>query len=142
MKTIVVDSRTISRAWYVVDATDQMIGRLASKVANILIGKGKVAYSPNQDHGDYVIVINAEKAKLSGTKMETKRYFRHSKYPGGEKFRSFKEQMALDPTKVIVHAVHGMVPKNALGRSIMTKLHVYKDAGNPHVAQKPTPITL
>ena len=127
MKTIVVDSRTISRAWYVVDATDQMIGRLASKVANILIGAQLVA---------------GEKAKLSGTKMETKRYFRHSKYPGGEKFRSFKEQMALDPTKVIVHAVHGMVPKNALGRSIMTKLHVYKDAGNPHVAQKPTPITL
>ena len=142
MKTVVVDVKSISRDWYVVDATDQMIGRLASKVAKILIGKGKVAYSPNQDHGDYVVIINAAKAKLSGKKPETKQYFRHSRYPGGGKFRSFKEQMALDPTRVIEHAVHGMVPKNALGRSIMKKLHVYKDAAHRHAAQKPVPITL
>jgi large subunit ribosomal protein L13 len=142
MKTVVVDVKSISREWFVVDATDQMIGRLASKVANILIGKGKVAYSPNQDHGDYVVIINASKAKLSGKKPETKQYFRHSRYPGGGKFRSFKEQMAMDPRKVIEHAVHGMVPKNALGRSIMKKLHVYKDADHPHAAQKPVPITL
>jgi large subunit ribosomal protein L13 len=142
MKTIVVDSKSIARNWYVVDATDQMVGRLSSKVASLLIGKRKVAYSPNQDHGDFVIVINAEKVKLSGKKPETKEYFRHSTYPGGEKFRSFKEQMQLDPTKVIQHAVHGMVSKNALGRSIMRKLHIYKAAEHPHAAQKPVPITL
>ncbi len=142
MKTIVVNSKSIERHWYVVDASGQMLGRLASKVARILIGKGKVAFSPNQDHGDYVIIINADKAQLSGTKSETKKYFRHSGYPGGEKFRSFKEQMALDSTKVITHAVHGMVSKNALGRSIMGKLHVYKHTEHPHAAQKPVPLVL
>jgi len=142
MKTIVVNSKSIERNWYVVDATDQMVGRLASKVAGILIGKKKVAYSPNQDHGDFVIVINAEKVQLSGKKPETKEYFRHSTYPGGEKFRSFKEQMQLDSTKVIQHAVHGMVSKNALGRSILRKLHIYKSAEHPHAAQQPVPIKL
>jgi large subunit ribosomal protein L13 len=142
MKTIVVNEKSIKHSWVIVDATNQMVGRLASKVANILIGKGKVAYSTNQDHGDYVIVINAEKIKLSGTKPEVKSYFRHSTYPGGGKFRSFKEQMSLDSTQVIRHAVHGMVSKNALGRAIMRKLHVYKNAEHPHAAQKPTSIAL
>ena len=142
MKTVVVDLKSIKHNWVIVDATGQMVGRLASKVANILIGKNKVAYSPNQDHGDYVIVINAEKVQLSGKKPHTKRYFRHSGHPGGEKFRSFKEQMALDPTQVIRHAVHGMVSKNALGRSIYKKLHVYRNAEHPHAAQQPTPVSL
>ena len=142
MKTVVVNEKSIRHGWVVVDATNQMVGRLASKVANILIGKGKVAYSPNQDHGDYVIVINAEKIKLSGTKPDVKEYFRHSTYPGGGKFRSFKEQMKLDSTQVIRHAVHGMVSKNALGRAIMRKLHVYKNADHPHAAQKPTSAAL
>jgi large subunit ribosomal protein L13 len=142
MKTVVVNEKSIKHGWVVVDATNQMVGRLASKVANILIGKGKVAYSPNQDHGDNVIVINAEKIKLSGTKPDVKEYFRHSTYPGGGKFRSFKEQMALDSTKVVRHAVHGMVSKNPLGRAIMRKLHVYKNADHPHAAQKPTSIAL
>ena len=119
-----------------------MLGRLASKVANILIGKGKVAYSPNQDHGDFVIVVNADKIKLSGVKPETKEYFRHSTYPGGAKFRSFKQQMELDSTQVIRHAVHGMVSKNALGRQIMKKLNVYKTAEHPHIAQQPKTISL
>jgi large subunit ribosomal protein L13 len=142
MKTIVVNSKSIERKWFVVDASGQMLGRLASKVATILIGKGKVAFSPNQDHGDYVIIINADKAQLSGTKSETKTYFRHSGYPGGEKFRSFKEQMELDSTKVIMHAVHGMVSKGPLGRAILGKLHIYKNAEHPHEAQKPVPVTL
>ena len=142
MKTVVVNSKSIKHDWYVVDATDQMLGRLASKVANLLIGKGKVAYSPNQDHGDFIIVINAEKVKLSGTKPEVKEYFRHSQYPGGGKFRSFKEQMALDATQVIVHAVHGMVSKNPLGRAIEKKLFVYKTAEHPHAAQQPSPLSL
>jgi large subunit ribosomal protein L13 len=142
MKTVVVNSKSIKHDWVIVDATNQMVGRLASKVATILIGKRKVAYSPNQDHGDFVIVINADKIKLSGKKPHTKRYFRHSQHPGGGKFRSFKEQMALDPTQVIRHAVHGMVSKNALGRSIMKKLHVYRNAEHPHAAQRPAPVSL
>lgn len=142
MKTVVVDTKSIMRSWYVVDATDQMVGRLASKVAGMLIGKRKVAYSPNQDHGDYIIVINAEKVKLSGKKPHTKRYFRHSGHPGGKKFRSFKEQMARDPAEVIRHAVYGMVSKNALGRSIMKKLHVYRNAEHPHQAQMPAQVSL
>jgi large subunit ribosomal protein L13 len=142
MKTVVVDTKSIKHNWVIVDATGHMVGRLASKIANILIGKNKVAYSPNQDHGDYVIVINAEKVKLSGKKPHTKRYFRHSGHPGGEKFRSFKEQMALDPTQVIRHAVYGMISKNVLGRSIYKKLHVYRNAEHPHAAQRPAPVSL
>ena len=142
MKTVVVDTKSIERDWYVLDAADQHLGRLASKAAQILIGKGKVAYSPNQDHGDFLVIVNAEKIVLTGIKPETKEYFRHSTYPGGAKFRSFKEQMALDPTQVIVHAIHGMVPKNARGRAIMKKLHVYAGKAHPHAAQQPKPITL
>ncbi|MBN2037821.1 MAG: 50S ribosomal protein L13 [Chitinispirillaceae bacterium] len=142
MKTAVVNGSSIQRGWFVVDATNQMVGRLSSKVATILIGKNKTAYSPNQDHGDHVIVINAEKIRLSGTKPQVKNYFRHSRYPGGGKIRSFKEQMIKDPAEVIRHAVHGMVPKNALGRSIIKKLHVYKGAAHPHGAQMPKPVSL
>lgn len=142
MKTIVVNEQSIKHGWVVVDATNQMVGRLASKVANILIGKGKVAYSPNQDHGDHVVVINAEKVKLSGNKPETKQYFRHSRHPGGAKFRSFKEQMSQNPAEVIKHAVYGMVPKNALGRATFRKLHVYKGENHPHAAQTPTTVSL
>ena len=142
METVVVNSKSIKHGWVIVDATNQMVGRLASNVATILIGKRKVAYSPNQDHGDFVIVINAEKVKLSGKKPQSKRYFRHSQHPGHEKFRSFKEQMTLDPTQVIRHAVYGMVSKNALGRDIMKKLHVYRNAEHPHAAQKPVPVSL
>lgn len=142
MKTVVVDTKSIKRDWYVLDAADQILGRLASKAAQVLIGKDKAAYSPNQDHGDYIIIINAGKVKLSGKKSEMKEYFRHSTYPGGSKFRSFKEQMELDPTQVIIHAIHGMVSKNARGRAIMTKLHVYSGTEHPHVAQQPKVITL
>lgn len=142
MKTVVVDTKSIKRDWYVLDAADQTLGRLASKAAQVLIGKNKTAYSPNQDHGDYLIVINAEKITLSGKKPEMKEYFRHSTYPGGAKFRSFKEQMALDPTKVIIHAIHGMVSKNARGRAIMKKLHVYSGTEHPHAAQQPKVIKL
>jgi large subunit ribosomal protein L13 len=142
MKTVVVNKETIKREWLVVDAADQTLGRLASKIAQVLIGKGKTAYSPNQDHGDYVIVLNSDKVKLTGTKSETKEYFRHSHYAGGDKYRSFKEQMALDSTRVIEHAVHGMVPKNARGRAIMRKLHVYSGAAHPHTAQQPKAISI
>lgn len=137
MKTAVVNPKTIQRKWYIVDASDMILGRLASEVASTLIGKKKPAYSPNQDHGDYVIITNASKIRLTGRKAETKSYFRHSTYPGGEKFRSFQKQMELDPTKVVMGAIKGMVPKNTLGRQIMRKLHVYAGADHPHTAQQP-----
>ena len=142
MKTVVVPAQSIQRQWYIVDAASLTLGRLASKVAQLLIGKGKVAYSPNQDHGDNVIVINSDRVKLSGKKPETKFYFRHSEYPGGAKFRSFKEQMHLDSSRVVVHAVHGMVSKNPRGRAIMKKLHVYPGEVHPHAAQQPKPISI
>lgn len=142
MKTIVVNSNSIERKWYVVDATDVVLGRLASDVAKLLMGKGKPAYSPNQDHGDNVIVINAEKVVLTGKKEDTKTYFRHSGYAGGEKIRSYKEQQALDATVIIKKAVHGMCPKTKLGRAIEKKLHVYTGAEHPHTAQKPETISL
>ncbi|MBN1576231.1 MAG: 50S ribosomal protein L13 [Chitinispirillaceae bacterium] len=142
MKTVVVPTSSIVRQWCIVDAASQTLGRLASKVAQLLIGKGKVAYSPNQDHGDNVIVINADKVKLTGIKPETKFYFRHSRYPGGAKFRSFREQMSVDASQVVIHAVHGMVAKNARGRAIMKKLHVYTGKQHPHTAQQPKPISV
>jgi large subunit ribosomal protein L13 len=142
MKTVVVDTRKIERGWYVVDAAELTLGRLASKAAHVLIGKGKPAYSPNQDHGDYLVVINADKVRLTGIKPETKTYFRHSQYAGGDKHRSFDEQMKLDSTQVVIHAVKGMVAKNARGRAIMRKLHVYRGAEHPHAAQQPKPLKL
>jgi large subunit ribosomal protein L13 len=140
MKTIVVPTTDISRQWYVIDAANAIVGRLSSRIAQILMGKGKPAYSPNQDHGDYVIVLNSDKVKFTGKKPELKTYFRHSTYPGGKRQRPFKKQMTLDSTQVVIHAVRGMVPKTKLGRAIMGKLHVYKDASHPHAAQKPTPL--
>ncbi len=142
MKTVVVNAKDIERKWFVADATDKNLGRLASKAAQLLRGKGKPAYSPNQDHGDYLIIINAENVALSGNKSEQKEYFRHSTYPSGGKFRSFKEQMALDSAKVVKDAIHGMLPKTTLGRQIIKKLHVYKGDAHPHIAQKPEEIAL
>ena len=142
MKTVVVNEKSIKHGWVVVDATNQMIGRLASKVASILIGKSKVAYSPNQDHGDYVIVINAEKVKISGKKSVTKTYFSHSQHPGHGKFRSYRELMERDPAEVIRHAVYGMIPKGPLGRATYKKLHVYRDDKHPHAAQMPKAVSV
>ena len=137
MRTAVVNAKTIGRKWYLIDADNMILGRLASKVATILSGKEKPAYAPNQDYGDYVVIVNADKVRLSGKKAEKKVYFRHSRYPSGQKFRSFQEQMALDSTKVIKDAVQGMIPKTVLGRSMLSKLHVYKGENHPHQAQKP-----
>jgi len=142
MKTTVINTKDIDRNWFVVDATDVVLGRLASEIAGRLMGKGKPAYSPNQDHGDYIVVLNAEKVVLTGNKEETKTYFRHSGFPGGEKIRSYKEQMALNPAEIIKKAVHGMCPKTKLGRAIEKKLFVYAGSEHPHAAQKPETITL
>ncbi len=142
MKTVVVNTTSIERKWYVVDAQDLVLGRISSKIASILMGKGKPAYSPNQDHGDFVVVVNADKIVLTGKKEDMKTYFRHSGYAGGEKIRSFKEQQALDASVVIKKAVHGMCPKTKLGRAIEKKLFVYAGAEHPHAAQKPETLSL
>jgi large subunit ribosomal protein L13 len=140
MKTVVVNQKSILHSWYVVDASNLVLGRLSSRISSILTGKLKPAYSPNQDHGDNVVVINSDKVKITGKKADMKTYFTHSGQPGKEKNRLYSKQMELDSTKVITHAVKGMLPKTNLGRSMLKKLFVYKGAEHPHAAQKPQPL--
>ncbi len=142
MKTVVVNHKEIKREWYLVDAEEVVLGRLASKVSQILRGKGKPAFSPNQDHGDNVIVINADKIRVTGNKADQKEYFRHSTYAGGGKTRTLRQQMELDSTKVINDAIHGMLPKNTLGRAMIRKLHTYSGPTHPHEAQNPKVLSL
>ncbi len=142
MKTVVANTETIIRKWYVIDAEEKVLGRLVSEIALLLMGKGKPLYSPNQDHGDYIVVINTDKVRLTGKKAETKNYFRHSQYPSGGKTRSFKEQMEQDSTKVLRDAVHGMLPKTVLGRDIIRKLFPYSGSEHPHTAQKPEVLSI
>ncbi len=137
MKTPITPVKPETREWFVIDASDKILGRLASTAAHLLIGKNKPHYSPHQDHGDNVIIINADKIRLSGKKSMQKSYFSHSRYVGGVKNRSFREQMENDSTRVIENAVRGMIPKNKLGRSIRKKLHVYSGETHPHAAQNP-----
>jgi len=140
MKTYAVKAKDIERRWYVVNADGQVLGRLASRIAQILRGKHKPIYSPHLDTGDYVVVINAEKVRLTGRKAETKAYFRHSGYMGGEKFIPFQRMLATHPERVIELAVKGMLPKNALGRRMRKKLKVYAGPSHPHEAQRPEPL--
>jgi len=142
MKTVVVNTDDIKRKWYVVDANNKIVGRLASHLATVLTGKNKPAFSPNQDHGDNIIVINADGVRLTGKKADTKTYFHHTGYAGGKKERPFKKQMTLDSRQVILHAVRGMVPKTKLGRAVIKKLHVYKTGEHPHIAQQPEVLSL
>ena len=128
------------REWYVVDAQDYVLGRLASNIASILRGKNKPAFAPHQDLGDFVVVINAEKVKLTGRKVEQKTYFRHSGYPGGAKTVSFREMIEKHPERVIENAVRLMLPKNTLGRNMLKKLKVYAGENHPHQAQNPKSI--
>lgn len=132
-----VDEVTAQRQWYVVDAQDYVLGRLASNIASILRGKNKAAFAPHQDLGDFVVVINAEKIKLTGKKAEQKTYFRHSGYPGGAKTVTFREMIEKHPERVIQHAVRLMLPKNVLGRNMLNKLKVYAGENHPHQAQNP-----
>lgn len=127
---------TDSKKWYLVDATGQILGRLASKVAQILIGKGKTNYAPNKDAGDYVVIINAEEIKVTGGKMEKKNYYRHSGYPGGLKKTALKKMMAKNPTLPLKKAIWGMMPHNRLGREMFKKLKVYKGPEHPHKERK------
>lgn len=130
------------RKWYVVDATDKVLGRLASEIATILRGKHKPNFAPHQDVGDYVIVINADKIRLTGRKADQKYYFCHSGYPGGGKYIPFRRMIAKQPRYVIEHAVRLMLPKNALGRKMLKKLKVYAGEQHPHEAQRPEKLEL
>lgn len=131
------------RKWYVVDATDLVLGRMASQIASILKGKNKPAYAPHQDHGDYVVVINADKVRLTGNKENTKTYFRHrTTRPGAQVITTYKQMMEFHPERVVEYAVKGMLPKNSLGRKMIKKLHVVAGEDHPHVAQKPEALAL
>ena len=141
MKTFMASPATIDRKWYVVDATDMTLGRLASEVAKILRGKNKAIFTPHIDCGDNVIVINAAKVKVTGRKMDQKVYYHHSDYVGGMKETTLREMMAKKPEKVVELAVKGMLPKGPLGRQMYKKLHVYAGAEHDHAAQKPEVIT-
>ncbi|MBE5862892.1 MAG: 50S ribosomal protein L13 [Lachnospiraceae bacterium] len=141
MKTFMASPATIDRKWYVVDATNMTLGRLASEVAKVLRGKNKPIFTPFLDTGDYVIVINAEKIKVTGKKMDQKIYYRHSDYVGGMKETTLKEQLAKKPESVIEMAVKGMLPKGPLGRQMYTKLFVYAGPEHKHAAQKPEVLT-
>lgn len=132
---------SVERKWYVVDASQYTLGRLTSQVAAVLRGKNKPEYTPNLDLGDYVIVINAERVKLTGKKLDQKIYYNHSEYVGGMKETTLREMMAKKPEQVIEHAVKGMLPKGPLGREMYTKLHVYAGPEHEHAAQKPEVLT-
>lgn len=137
MKTKFANQETVSRNWHLVDASDMVLGRMASKVASVLRGKHKPVFSPHVDAGDFVVVINADKIKVSGDKETKKIYHRHSGFIGGGTATSFEEQLERFPTRVIESAVRGMLPKTRLGRKMFKKLKVYADASHPHVAQNP-----
>ncbi|MFN2165250.1 MAG: 50S ribosomal protein L13 [Anaerolineae bacterium] len=137
MRTFTAKKETIEREWFVVDATDQTLGRLAARIAPILKGKHKPTYTPHLDCGDFVIVVNADKVRVTGRKLDQKFYYRHSGYPGGISSISLRDQLAKFPERVIQAAVKGMLPKNRLGRQMMKKLKVYAGDNHPHQAQQP-----
>ena len=137
MKTFMASPATIERKWYVVDADGKTLGRLASEVAKVLRGKNKPTFTPHIDTGDYVIVVNAEKIKVTGKKLDQKIYYHHSDYVGGMKETTLKEMMEKKPERVIELAVKGMLPKGPLGRQMYTKLHVYAGPDHDQAAQKP-----
>jgi large subunit ribosomal protein L13 len=140
MKTYVATPTTRERNWFVVDATGKTLGRLATQIADALRGKRKPDYTPHVDVGDFVIVVNAEKISVTGNKLEEKRYYRHSGYPGGLRSRTLEEMLARRPEEVIRRAVKGMLPRNRLGRAQLRKLKVYSGPDHPHAAQQPEPM--
>ncbi|MCL2882430.1 MAG: 50S ribosomal protein L13 [Coriobacteriia bacterium] len=142
MKTYYAKPGEVDREWLLIDATDMVLGRLATQVAMILRGKTKPTYTPNVDTGDFVVIVNADKIRLTGNKAEQKAYYSYSGYPGGLKETSFRTMMEKHPERVIEKAVYGMLPKGTLGRQMGKKLHVYAGPDHPHQAQDPRPITL
>ena len=137
MKTYAVKAAEIEREWWVVDAEGANLGRLASEIAKVLRGKHKPTFTPGLDVGDFVIVVNADKVAVTGNKLQDKRYYRYSQYPGGLRSRTLEEMLERFPERVIQHAVRGMLPKNRLGRQLLKKLKVYAGGEHPHAAQKP-----
>ena len=141
-KTVSANAGTVTKEWLVIDATDQILGRLASRVALVLRGKHKPSYTPHVDCGDNVIIINADKVRLTGKKLTDRVYVRHTGYPGGQRFTTPKELLASKPTAVVEHAVRGMLPRTRLGDKLFGNLYVYAGSEHPHEAQKPKTITL
>lgn len=142
MKTYYAKPNEVERAWLLIDASDQILGRVATKAAHLLKGKHKPQYTPHVDTGDFVVIINADKIRVTGVKATDKEYFHHSGYPGGLKSETFQEAMAKHPERVIERAVKGMLPKNTLGRNMAKKLKVYAGAEHPHMAQQPREIKM
>jgi large subunit ribosomal protein L13 len=141
-RTFVTKKEDVQRDWYVVDAAGQTLGRLATRVAYVLRGKHKPIFSPSVDVGDFVVIVNAEKIHVTGRKLDQKIYYRHTGYPGGLKEITLRNQLQKHPTRVIEHAVKGMLPKNRLGRQMFKKLKVYAGPDHPHTAQQPKPLEL
>jgi len=141
-KTKSASKETVEHKWWIVDAENMTVGRMATTIANVLRGKHKPSYTPHVDTGDYVIVINADKARFTGNKMNDKYYLSHSGYPGGQKSITAKELMEKKPTMVVESAIKGMIPKNKLGRAISKKLFLYAGEEHPHAAQKPEPLNI
>lgn len=136
-KSYMANKQTVEHKWFVIDATDLVLGRLSSEVAAILRGKHKPTFTPHVDCGDYVIIVNAEKVALTGSKLDDKMYYRHSGYPGGLKSRNAKTMLEIQPQKVLEKSIRGMLPKNSLGEDMYRKLFVYVGPDHPHQAQKP-----
>ncbi len=137
MKTYSLKKEEVERSWFLLDATDRILGRVATKIADRIRGKDKPTFTPHTDGGDYVIVINAEKIRVTGSKFNDKKYYSHSLYPGGLKIKSFKELNKNNPEKIIEEAVKGMLPKNKLGKSMIKKLKVFRGPDHDHDSQKP-----
>ena len=142
MRTYTPKASEITRAWHIIDATDVVLGRLASQTAILLRGKHKATYAPHVDTGDFVIIINAEKVALTGAKLEQKKAYRHSGYPGGLTAKSYTQLLEQHPTRAVEKAIRGMVPKNSLGRQQLSKLKVYAGDSHPHAAQQPVPFEI
>ena len=142
MKTWNAKPGEVAREWYLVDAEGQTLGRLATRIADTLRGKTKAQYTPHVDTGDFVVVVNAEKIAVTGSKLDSKIYYRHSGYPGGLRQRTLREQLERRPTEVLRKAVKGMLPRNSLGRAQLTKLKIYVGTEHPHEAQAPKPLPL
>ena len=142
MKTVSAKKETVRRDWYVVDATDKVLGRIATEIANRLRGKHKPEYTPHIDTGDYIVVVNADKVRVTGNKVTDKIYFRHTGYPGGIKETSFGKLMETYPERAIEIAVKGMMPRNKLSRAMLGKLKIYAGGEHPHTAQQPKPLEL
>ena len=142
MKTVSAKKETVRRDWYVVDATDKVLGRIATEIANRLRGKHKPEYTPHVDTGDYIVVVNADKVRVTGKKVTDKIYYRHTGYPGGIKETSFGKLIETYPERAIEMAVKGMMPRNKLSRAMLGKLKIYAGGDHPHTAQQPKPLEL